>query len=192
MPAEVVGFYCRERKRWGKSILYFHTLEQCAEAHALLVAESVRADVVTGSSDREGQIQAFRAGQLDVLINCVVLAEGFDCPELKTVFCRPSCRGVTIQMCGRAFRKHPDLPFKQIVQCRQTCWPFVRTAAAALQYTWTDNGWQTLTVNPHIERVQARTLQALARIDIQLPRILVIRHSQSRRLQDLRRRNEGL
>ena len=143
-PRSVVEHYLRERRRWGRSILYFHTLEQCFAANALLKKAGVRCDVVTGSSDRDGQLEAFRAGRLDVLSNCMVLSEGFDCPELQTVFCRPSCKGVTIQMCGRVLRKHPAVPFKQIVQCRQTRWPFVRTAAAAAQFTWQDDEWRSL------------------------------------------------
>ena len=114
----------------GQELLYFHTLEQCHAADGLLRAGGVRSEVVTGDSDREAQLEAFRAGRLDVLVNCMMLSEGFDCPELKTVFCRPSCKGVTVQMAGRVLRKHPDLPYKQIVQCTKTRWPFLRTAAA--------------------------------------------------------------
>ena len=39
-----------------------------------------------GSAMFEPQLDAFRGGRLDVLMNCIVLGEGFDCPELKTVF----------------------------------------------------------------------------------------------------------
>jgi superfamily II DNA or RNA helicase len=185
-PAEVAGFYSREPQRWGKTVMYFHTVEQCETARSLLAARDVRAEVVTGSSDRETQIDAFRAGRLDVLVNCLVLAEGFDCPELKTVFCRPSCKGSTIQMCGRVFRKHPRLPVKQLVQCQKTRWPFLRTAAAALQYTWIDDSWRTLQVNPRINQVAGRTLQALARSDTPLPRYL-LRFPAGRRSHDWRR-----
>ncbi len=172
-PRSLAEVYCREPRRWGKSLAYFHTLEQCHQADTLLKARGVRCEVVTGSSDREAQIEAFRAGRLDVLLNCVVLSEGFDCPELQTVFCRPSCKSVTIQMCGRVFRKHPALPFKQIVQCQKTRWPFQRTAAAALQFTWMNESWRTLRLNPQIEQVNGRTLQTLARIEVKLPRLLV-------------------
>jgi superfamily II DNA or RNA helicase len=171
-PPAVVDFYLRERPRWGKSILYFHTLEQCHTADSLLRAGGVRSEVVTGESDREAQLEAFRTGQLDVLVNCMMLSEGFDCPELKTVLCRPSCKGVTIQMAGRVLRKHPGLAYKQIVQCTRTRWPFLRTAAAALQYTWSDGQWRSLQANPFINQVNARALQALAQSDVQLPAYL--------------------
>lgn len=174
-PRSVAECYCKDRKRWGKSIFYFHTLEQCHEAARLIRARRVRCDVVTGSSDRDAQIDAFRRGKLDVLINCVVLAEGFDCPELKTVFCRPSCKGITVQMCGRVFRKHVDVPVKQIVQCTRTRWPFQRTASAELQFVWTDGDWRTLTVNPLIDQVAGRTLRLLAQTEVTLPQYLVRR-----------------
>jgi superfamily II DNA or RNA helicase len=174
-PDEVVQFYLRDRERWGKTLFYFHTLEQCAAAYRLLKAAGVRSDVVTGSSDRDAQLAAFRDGRLDVLSNCMMLSEGFDCPELKTVFCRPSCKGVTVQMGGRVLRKHPELPFKQIVQCQKTPWPFLRTAAAAVQYTWVHGDWRSLQVNPFIDQVNGRALQALAQISVELPKYLMQR-----------------
>lgn len=177
-PDRVVECYLRDRPRWGKSILYFHTLQQCHEADRLLRAGGVRSEIVSGDSDREAQLEAFRSGRLDVLVNCMMLSEGFDCPELKTVFCRPSCKGVTIQMAGRVLRQHPDLPYKQIVQCMKTRWPFSRTAVPALQYVWSDGQWRSLQANPFINQVNARALQALAQSKTELPAYLL--RSQSR------------
>jgi superfamily II DNA or RNA helicase len=174
-PAAVAEFYLREPQRWGKAIVYFHKLEHCYQTHRLLQAGGVRADVVTASSDREQQIDDFRAGRLDVLVNCEVLTEGFDCPDLKTVFCRPSIKGCTIQMCGRVLRKHANLPHKQIVQCQQTRWPFVRTAGADLQYVWTAGEWRTLQVNPRINEINWAMLQALAQTKVELPTYLTSR-----------------
>jgi superfamily II DNA or RNA helicase len=179
-PDRVVELYLDDRPRWGKSILYFHTLEQCHAADSLLRACGVRSEVVSGDSNREAQLEAFRSGQVDVLVNCMMLSEGFDCPELKTVFCRPSCKGVTIQMAGRVLRQHPDLPYKQIVQCMKTRWPFPRTAAPVLQYVWSDGQWRSLQANPFINQVNARALQALAQSKTQLPVYLL--RKPSRRL----------
>jgi superfamily II DNA or RNA helicase len=159
-PATVVDFYLRDRARWGRSLFYFQKS---------LRAAGVRVEIVSGASDREAQLEAFRAGKVDVLCNCLMLSEGFNAPELKTVFCRPSCKSVTIQMAGRVLRQHPALPFKQIVQCPQTRWPFPRTASPALQYSWTAGEWRSLQVNPLISQVNLRTLQALARSEVTLP-----------------------
>jgi superfamily II DNA or RNA helicase len=185
-PETVAECYTHDPKRWGKTIAYFHTLAQCHQAAALLTRRGVRCTVVSGDSDREAQLEAFRAGAIDVLLNCLVLTEGFDCPDLESVFCRPSCKGVTIQMCGRVLRKHPDHPAKRIVQCLKTRWPFTRTAAAALQYTWVGGEWRSLQVNPHIHAVQGRTLHALAQIQVELPEFLRKRQAETRR----RRREE--
>jgi superfamily II DNA or RNA helicase len=183
-PDRVVECYFRDRPRWGKSIIYFHTLEQCHTADSLLRAAGVRSEVISGDSDREAQLEAFRDGQLDVLVNCMMLSEGFDCPQLKTVFCRPSCKGVTIQMAGRVLRRHPDFPYKQIVQCMKTRWPFPRTAAPALQYVWSDGQWRSLQANPFINQVNSRALQALAQSKTELPKYLQCK--QSRRSRDRR------
>ena len=121
----------------------------------------------------------------------MMLSEGFDCPELKTVFCRPSCKGVTVQMGGRVLRKHPALPFKQIVQCSQTRWPFLRTAAAALQYTWVDGQWRSLQANPFINQVNGRALAALAQLPVSLPDYIVRQTSRSPRRERWARRIEN-
>ena len=106
---------------------------------------------------------------MDVLVNCFVLAEGFDCPSLQTVFCRPSEKGITVQMCGRVLRKHPDTPIKNIVQCQKTRWPFVRTAGAELQYVWENDEWRSLQVNPRIQQVALKTMRAIAQSKVELP-----------------------
>jgi hypothetical protein len=67
------------------------------------------------------------------------------------------------------------VPVKQIVQCQKTRWPFVRTAAAAYQYVWDGKSWKSLTVNPFINQVNNRTLQALARTNVVLPEFLINR-----------------
>lgn len=187
-PQAVADFYASDRERWGKSICYFHTLAQCQACAVLLRKRNIRCEVVTGSSDRDAQIDAFRAGRVDVLLNCMVLAEGFDCPELRTAFCRPSVKSLTIQMCGRAFRKHPGIAFKQIVQCQKTRWPIQRTASAAQQYLWVDGSWRSLQVNDQIDAITTRTLRALAHIDVQLPRCLQGHAARAQRLTQLQER----
>lgn len=171
-PEEVVSHYRREPERWGRSIFYFHTIEQCKQADRLLKRHGFRSAVVTASSNREAQLDAFRAGKLDVLSNCMVLSEGFDCPELKTVFCRPSCKGVTMQMAGRVLRKHKDVPIKQIVQCKKTRWPFTRTATPEVQYVRVHQEWRSLKANPLINEVNGRVLRSLARIEVSMPKLL--------------------
>ncbi|MEZ6139914.1 MAG: DEAD/DEAH box helicase family protein [Zavarzinella sp.] len=171
-PKSLAQLYSSDPARWGKSVAFFHQIEQCYSAQRLLQQAGINCDVVTGSSNREEQLDAFEAGKTDVLLNCMVLAEGFDCPTLQTVFCRPSGKGTTIQMAGRVFRKHPQVPLKQVVQCKKTRWPIVRTASAELQYIWHEEGWRTLDVNPHIQQVGLQMMHALAQTEITLPEYL--------------------
>ncbi|HUR54832.1 MAG TPA: DEAD/DEAH box helicase family protein, partial [Gemmataceae bacterium] len=174
-PETVADFYLREKERWGKTVFYFHTIPQCERAAALLRAGGARVEVVTANGDRDAQLARFEAGELDALVNCIVLAEGFDCPTLQTVFCRPSEKGITVQMCGRVLRKHASAPVKNIIQCQKSRWPFVRTASAELQYVWEHGEWRSLQVNPKIQQVALRTMRALAQTNVELPAWMVKR-----------------
>lgn len=174
-PASVAERFLAEQRRWGRTLIFFFRLEECRRCCALLTAAGIRAEVVTASSNRERQLARFEAGELDVLLSMAILTEGFDCPSLETVFCRPSSRGPTIQMAGRVLRKHPDLPVKQIVQCVNTRYPITRTATAAEQYLWSEDGWRSLTVNPHIDALSQRTLRMVASVQTELPAFIKAR-----------------
>ncbi|MCA9113478.1 MAG: DEAD/DEAH box helicase family protein [Planctomycetaceae bacterium] len=178
-PEAVAECYCREPERWGKSLMFFHRSESCFECADHLRQNGVRCEVVTAASDRERQIASFLEGRCDVLLSMAILTEGFNCPRLKTVFCRPSGRGCTVQMAGRVFRLHPDLPFKQIVQCRETRHPFPRTAAPDEQYVWMDQQWQSLKLNRHIGEISQRSLAAIARATVEIPSYVSQRRSRS-------------
>lgn len=178
-PGEVAQAFLREQARWGRSLIFFYRLDECRACCALLQRAGVRAEVVTAQSNREVQLARFEAGELDVLLSMAILTEGFDCPSLETVFCRPSSKGPTIQMCGRVLRKDPRLPIKQIVQCAHTRHPFTRTAAAHEQYLWTGMGWRSLTVNPHIDALSRRTLSLVARCEAALPDFIKRQQSRS-------------
>ncbi len=171
-PADVARLLIEEPKRWGKSLVFFHRQEECDECWQILTSRGVRAEVVNAKTDRERQIADFAADRISVLINMLILTEGFDCPSLKTVFCRPSGKGCTIQMGGRVFRKHPDLPHKQIVQCRKTRHPFVKTAMADEQYVRVDGQWRSLKLNREISAISDRARQVIARAQVQLPKLV--------------------
>ena len=178
--ATVAEFYLREPGRWGKSIFFFRTIEECFELYKLLSSQGVLCDVVTGTSNREEQIARFLSGELPVLINCMVLTEGFDCPDLETVFCRDSAKGPTMQMCGRVFRKHAGVPIKNIVQSKLTKWPFTKVALARRQFLWQEDEWRSLSVNPMINTVNSRTRFAIAGISVDLPKFVKQNRTRSR------------
>jgi superfamily II DNA or RNA helicase len=171
-PESVAACYAREPARWGKSLIFFHRLRKCEQCHQLLSGRGIRSEVVTANSNRERQIEDFTTGKIQVLFSMAILAEGFDCPSLKTVFCRPSRKSCTIQMGGRVFRKYPGLPYKQIVQCRDTKHPFPRTASPAEQYAWMSGGWRTLKLNRHLAAISANALKVIAATNAELPELL--------------------
>lgn len=171
-PRSVAECYAEDPDRWGKSLIFFHRLSQCQECYDHLARRGIRGEVVSADSDRERQLDDFAAGRVQVLFSMAILAEGFDCPSLRTVFCRPSGRSCTVQMGGRVFRKHPDHPFKQIVQCRSTRHPFPRTAAPAEQYIWQEGSWRTLRVNEHLAAIGRAALRVIAVSQAELPELV--------------------
>ena len=177
-PEEVARCLVEEPERWGKSLVFFHRQQQCQACLRLLRAAGVPAELVTAKTDRERQISDFARDRIRVLVNMAILTEGFDCPSLQTVFCRPSGRGCTIQMAGRVFRKHPDLPQKQIVQCKATRHPFIKTAMADQQYVWVGDGWRSLTLNPQIAAVSDPARADDRPAQVQLPGLVAAHRPQ--------------
>lgn len=171
---EACDVYLKEPEHWGKTICYFHRVVECEQAAKRVEKAGLKASVVTGDSDKENQIKAFKAGEVDILFNCMVLTEGFDCPDLKTVICRPSCKSVTMQMCGRAFRKHPSLPFKQIIQPKKG-WPFIKLTAPLMQYVLENDDWMGLTLNPKIDELSCKMLQTMASCETEIPQFMLER-----------------
>lgn len=179
---QLAELYCSEPGRWGKSVFFFHAVEQCFAFNRLLRGRGIASDVVTGDSDRESQLEAFRQGHLQVLANCMVLTEGFDDPSIQTVWVRPSGRGPTIQMAGRVLRTCPGLPVKQIVQCRHTRHPFIKTARPRQQFVWEAGGWLSLTINPKLELCNQNTCRLVAMTEVTLPKFLQQKQVRLRRV----------
>jgi superfamily II DNA or RNA helicase len=179
--AHLADLYCAEPQRWGKSVFFFHTVDQCLAVQHILGGRGIACEVVTGNSDRETQLEAFRRGELQVLANCMVLTEGFDEPTLQTVWVRPSGRGPTTQMAGRALRKCPGMAAKQIVQCKQTRHPFLKTARPRQQFLWEPDGWRSLTINPKIDLCARNSCRLISQTVVQLPAFLQPKPAGSRR-----------
>ena len=49
-------------------------------------------------------LEEFVAGRVKVIANVSMLTEGFDQPDVQTIFARDASRLPTIQMCGRGLR----------------------------------------------------------------------------------------
>lgn len=183
----VATHYLSERQRWGKSIFYFLTHDECESLAMKLRSSDVTCEVVTGSSDVESQLAGFRNGNVQCLINCMKLTEGFNDPSLKTAWVRDSSRGPTIQMAGRAFRKFEGVEFKQVVQSKNTDWPIIRTAIPDEQYQWSVDSWRMLKINPAIEQITQNCRMSIASMDVKLPPMLGKLKSEGRRINRNRR-----
>jgi superfamily II DNA or RNA helicase len=142
----------------------------------------VRFEIVRGGQQKitDAQLDLFEKDEVKCLINCMVLTEGFDCPSIQTVWVRDSSKGPTMQMGGRVFRQHPDLDYKQIVQSRETGWPFIKTAMPLQQFVWINNGWQTLKVNPKIDSVNEMARMAIASTETSMPKFILDRKAKKR------------
>lgn len=146
-PENVARTYLEQPEQWGKSVIYFLTSKDAIECDKLLKAGGIRSACILGSTPKRGKIlEDFSEGIVNVITNVAVLTEGFDEPSLKSAFVRPSGRGPTVQMAGRAFRKYPGLPVVNIVQNGQTRYPFTRHARPYGQRVKAAGKW--INVNP--------------------------------------------
>ena len=161
-PQSVARCWLSDPQSWGQAAAFFRFKSEADECARMLTQGGARAAVVDGESDREQQIADYMAGKLDVLCSMLVLAEGFDCPQMKTVFCRPSSKGPAVQICGRVLRPFPEFPVKRIVQCRATNFPFTRIAEPRYKFAFQDGAWKSLTANPNIEEIAKQMEQQIA------------------------------
>lgn len=212
-PETVADHYCSEPERWGKSVVFFHQWDDVLRFQSIILEREVEirdrlgacrsdmplsrslVEVVKGGgtksdyNDRDRLLDDFRNGEVGVLVNCMVLTEGFDAPSLETAFVRDSVKGPTMQMAGRAFRMHPvwkdggdsRFRFKNIVQSRHTKWPILKTAMADRQYLWQENSWRSLTLNPHLEEINHKAKMAIAQTEVSLPKFIVDRQAKAPR-----------
>jgi superfamily II DNA or RNA helicase len=166
----VPDLYVADRERWGKSLMFFLTIDQCERAAARLREAGVRCEVVTGQTDRERQIRDFAEGRVDVTLNVYVLSEGFDCPDLQTVWVRDSSKVCTIQMGGRGLRKHPGKTHVNIVQSKMTRYMFTRIASPAEQFVRVQDSWRTVgDKNDKIDLAAQNTRIAMASSNPTMP-----------------------
>ena len=189
-PRSVAEMLIAEPERWGQSLVFFHRRKQCHELESRLLAANISCTVVTASTNREKQLADFEAGKIKVLINMAILTEGFDCPKLKTVFCRPSGKGCTIQMAGRVLRKCSSHSYKQVVQCRKTPHPMLKTAMAAEQYIWSQSGWRSIQANRQLDAITQNSRDIISRTSVQLPKL--VSANRSRPLRWRRRNTDGI
>lgn len=150
-------------ERWGRSVMFFHTVSECEKAIKGLKKAGIKVALVDENPHhRIDQLAAFAQGEWQVLVGCLSLTEGFNDPELQTVFLRSSCKGISIQMGGRALRLSPNFPRKQIVQATKG-WCFMKYATPAGQFVMVDGAWRSVEANENVDKVSTIMITMIAK-----------------------------
>lgn len=110
-PERIVDAY-RDHAAGKQSLLFVPTVAFAELMVQRFTSVGVRALVVhggQGADERRGALDAFRAGRVQVLVNCMVLTEGTDLPMAECVIiARPTTHvGLFVQMVGRGLRLYP-------------------------------------------------------------------------------------
>lgn len=101
--ADEMANYCQGRK----TVVFLPLVKTSQKFRDILTGKGFRAAEVNGESrDRAEVLQAFDAGEYDVLCNSMLLTEGWDCPSVDCiVVLRPTkIRSLYSQMVGRGTR----------------------------------------------------------------------------------------
>jgi superfamily II DNA or RNA helicase len=168
-PETVAELFQKHPGKWGKSVAFFLTMEECQRAQTAFQALGITNELVWGGSNREEQIESFRAGDTQVLISMSILSEGFDAEDMQSVFIRPSSKLPAVQMGGRVLRKCAHLPIKQIIQCMDTNHPFVKTARARTSYIQVGDNFRSLNKNENVDRIARDMAKQVLMADAGLP-----------------------
>ncbi|KAK3670835.1 putative ATP-dependent helicase IRC3 [Recurvomyces mirabilis] len=100
---------CRDRK---STLVFCVDLAHVAALTGMFRQHGVDAQFITSntkSEERQKKIEGFRKGTFPVLLNCGILTEGTDIPNIDCiVLARPTrSRNLLVQMIGRGLRKFP-------------------------------------------------------------------------------------
>jgi len=106
---KIVKHYVKHKKKYGKTIVFAIDIEHSESLIKLFHSHNVSATLVHSgmrSASVQQNIQDYRCGRKDVIINVTMLAEGFDAPETESIFmCRPTnSETLYLQSIGRGTR----------------------------------------------------------------------------------------
>ena len=168
----VARIFLQQPEHWGKSLVFFSTIAECRRFQKRLAESGIPCEVVTGASNKDKQLELFINGELPVIANVSVLSEGFDLPELSSVFIRDASRLPTIQMGGRGLRRAPGKECCKIVQSEHSPFPFEKVARPAEGFRYYRDRWLSCSGD---SRIIAETVEESVRLmekrrTINLPR----------------------
>ena len=142
---QIVGeCYMNAPEKWGKTLAFFPTVLECCQFQKILAEYGVPCEVVTSESDKDRQLEDFVAGKVRVIANVSMLTEGFDQPDVQTIFARDASRLPTIQMCGRGLRRAEGKTHCNVVQSAKTSYLFERVTPAQRRFRLMNGQWMAL------------------------------------------------
>lgn len=114
----IVETYKEKQGEYGQTIVFAVNVIHAIQLSALFNKAGIKSDFVVSDirdgvtgvtvsrEDNERKLEAYRNGELQVLVNVNILTEGVDLPKTKTVFlARPTVSSILMtQMVGRALR----------------------------------------------------------------------------------------
>ena len=162
---QIVGeCYMNAPDKWGKTLAFFPTVLECCQFQKVLAGFGVPCEVVTADSDKDRQLEDFVAGRVSVIANVSMLTEGFDQPDVHTIFARDASRLPTIQMCGRGLRLADGKTHCNVVQSAKTSYLFERVSPAQRRFRLMNGQWMALQDGTEaIEKTLKRSLVLLER-----------------------------
>ncbi|MBQ3288690.1 MAG: SprT-like domain-containing protein [Kiritimatiellae bacterium] len=161
---QIVGeCYLNSPERWGKSLVFFQTVMECCQFQKVLAAAGIACEVVTAESDKDRQLEDFVAGKVRVIANVSMLTEGFDQPDVQTIFARDASRLPTIQMCGRGLRRAEGKQFCNVVQSAKTSYLFEKVTPAQRRFKLMNGQW--LALQDGTEAIEAMIKRSLALLE---------------------------
>ena len=143
-PQIVAETYLYSRRDWGKTLAFFPTVLECNQFRQFMADAGVACEVVTAESDKDRQLEDFICGRVRVVANVSMLTEGFDQPDVQTIFARDASRLPTIQMCGRGLRLTEGKDHCNIVQSAKTPYLFERVTPARRRFRLMNGEWMAL------------------------------------------------
>ena len=163
----VAECYLASPERWGKSLVFFQTIRECFDFQEKLQAGGIVCEVVTADSDNERQLEAFLENRIQFIANVSMLTEGFDQPDVQSIFARDASRLPTIQMCGRGLRIAPGKAFCNIVQSGNTSYFFEKVAHPQNAFRLMNGQWLALQDGTdEINATIARSLELLGKRNV--------------------------
>jgi superfamily II DNA or RNA helicase len=114
-PGDLAAWANEHSRYIGRTIFFVKDLK---EAEWIKSCLTMPAEVISGKSDRESQLQAFRDGKIQVLISCLVLTEGVDLPMCRTAILgrKTNSKTMVSQMVGRVLRLYRSKKYCNVVE----------------------------------------------------------------------------